>query len=453
MLQTPAVQFETASDSADWGRFLSPRYLLDLVKRRFLYFLIPFLLIAPAGAAIVMLLPALYLSEGKLLVESQRIPTELVRPTVTSLAAERIQIMQQRLMTRDNMMAVIEKYKLFADRRSLLSTTELVDLMRERTKIQPLELGRRAGDRVTMALTVGFEHEQPDIATKVAGELITLILNEDLRNRTSRATETTQFLAREANRLQTELRSVEMQIVDVKKKRAETALAAQARQQEALEQANAQITRLKAERLTKANQLSWNHPDVQALQRRITALERSLATPPNTPPDELPDAGLEALETQQASLQKNLEAASQKLSAARMGEALERDQQAEKLEVIEQPVAPQQPIKPKRVKLLAMVLGLAFFAGAGLAFATESMDTTVRSRNDLMSMVESHLIVAIPFVETKRDRVWRRVQLARSLLLILVLAAGAVAAAYVFLPPLDLLWEQALVKLPRYLNR
>src|SRR3712207_1422473 len=113
MLQTSAIQYEAAPESSvDFSKFLSPRYLLDLVKRRLLYFLVPLVLIAPAGATVVMLLPAIYLSEGKILVESQRIPTELVRPTVTSLAAERIQVMEQRLMTRDNIMSLIDKYKL-----------------------------------------------------------------------------------------------------------------------------------------------------------------------------------------------------------------------------------------------------------------------------------------------------------------------------------------------------
>jgi hypothetical protein len=36
-------------------------------------------------------------------VTTQQIPTELVRPTVTTLANERIQVIQQRVLTRDNL--------------------------------------------------------------------------------------------------------------------------------------------------------------------------------------------------------------------------------------------------------------------------------------------------------------------------------------------------------------
>jgi uncharacterized protein involved in exopolysaccharide biosynthesis len=455
MLQTSAIRLEAPeAESIDFGKYLSPRYYFDVAKRRLLYFLIPLLLIAPAGAAVVMWLPSLYLAEGKVLVESQRIPSELVRPTVTNLAAERMQVMEQRLMTRDNLMSIVEKFRLFADRRSVLSSTELVDLVRERTRIKPIELAvpRAPADRVTLAFTVGFEYEQPDIAQKVASEFLTVILNEDLKNRTGRASETTKFLAREVSRLQAELSAVEAQALEVKKARAESARIAQESRRASLDQTNAQITALKAERLKKANQLAWNHPEVQALHGRISALERTAAVQPTpTGPDQ--DLAMESLQSKQAAIQKSFDEAAQKLAAARLGEALEKDQQAEKLEVIEQPTLPQRPIKPNRVKLLGLVLGLAVFAGAGLLIATEALDSTVRSRSDLARVVESHLIVAIPFVETSRDRFWRKVKLVRRIAILIVVIVSGGLAAYFFLPPLDLLWTDLIVKVPRYLNR
>jgi hypothetical protein len=78
----------------DSSHLLRPDYYWQLVKRRWLYFLVPFLLVASAGTAAAWLWPATYLSEGKILVQSQQIPTELVRPTVTNSAQERIQVIE-----------------------------------------------------------------------------------------------------------------------------------------------------------------------------------------------------------------------------------------------------------------------------------------------------------------------------------------------------------------------
>jgi uncharacterized protein involved in exopolysaccharide biosynthesis len=454
-----ASDVHAEASSLDLEKFLSVKYYVDLARRRFLYFLVPFLLIAPVGSAAVMWLPAIYLSEGKILVESARIPTELVRPTVTTRAGERIQLIEQRLLARDNILAVMDKFKLFSDRRSTMSTTELTDLMRQRTNIQAQEIGAaRSPDKVTMSFTVGFEYESPETAMQVANEFITLILNEDVRNRTSRAGETTRFLAREVKRLQAELSVIDGQINDFRRSQAETPgaahQAAMDRYRALVDRTNTEIAGLKAERLAKANRTSWNNPDVQAIQRKIASLESSIASPPAQQVLEREaDIGLEPLIKQQAALLESLSAASEKLAAAQLGEALERDQYAERLEVLEQPTRPQQPIKPKRLKLLALVLGLAVLAGGGLAFLTEALDSTVRSRGDLARLVGTHLIVSIPVVESQRDRAWRKLRLVLTLGGLCVLAAALTTLAFYFLPTPDLVWQQFTTKLPQLLNR
>src|SRR5260370_9993883 len=121
------------------SHFLQPSYYWQLIKRRALYFVVPFSLVLPVGLAVAVLLPATYLSEGKILVQSQQIPTELVRPTVTSAAQERIQVIEQRTMTRENLLAIIDKFKLFPDRRTLMSPTQLVALMKKSIKIEPAQ--------------------------------------------------------------------------------------------------------------------------------------------------------------------------------------------------------------------------------------------------------------------------------------------------------------------------
>src|SRR5258707_2632507 len=124
----------------DAGYLLQPAYYLALLRRRWPYFAVPFISVLLIGIAITFLWPATYLSEGKILVQSQQIPTELVRPTVTSAAQERIQVIEQRTMTRDNLVAIVDKFQLFPDKRTLMSVTELVALMKKNTKIAPVDL-------------------------------------------------------------------------------------------------------------------------------------------------------------------------------------------------------------------------------------------------------------------------------------------------------------------------
>ena len=79
---------------------------------------------------IAFLLPSIYKSSSTILIEQQEIPPELVMSTVTSYAAERIQTIQARVMTRTNLLKIIDKFNLYVDERELETTEEIVQRMR-----------------------------------------------------------------------------------------------------------------------------------------------------------------------------------------------------------------------------------------------------------------------------------------------------------------------------------
>jgi uncharacterized protein involved in exopolysaccharide biosynthesis len=450
MLQKVDFDDDFQALQEDRGHLLRPAFYWGLLKRRWAYFLIPFVLISWAGVAAAWLWPATYLSEGKILVQSQQIPTELVRPTVTSAAQERIQMIQQRTMTRDNLMAIVDKFQLFPDKRSLMSVTELVELMKKNTKITPvdveLDFKQRTRDNPTIVFSVGFEYGDGLTASRVANELMTQILNEDLRDRTTRATDTTKFLTREVQKLQADNAALDAKIAQLKLSQGKPDAPG------APDKSTTALAELKAELVQKRGLYSDRHPIVQSLKRQVEALEQSISSstnPPGAANGSGPPANLDALVAQQEALQKNLDETSAKLASARVGENLEKDQQSEKLEVIEQPTVPQEPIKPKRPKVAALAVLLAFAAGAGLTFLAEISDKGIRRASDIFSVVDSQLIISIPYIVTNAEL--RRHKRRRILFIVafLLVLSGALVGAYLFLPPLDLMIAKARVGLFR----
>ena len=427
MLQKYSVQEQVPQD--DGGSFLTPAFFLDILKRRLLYFLIPFILVLGIGTTAVMMIPAVYLAEGKILVESQQIPSDLVRPTVTALANERIQVISQRILTRDNLLTVASKYQLFAGKQ--MTGSEMVDEMRKSVRIQPIDVrtSRPGGSGMTLAFTIGFEHEQPAMAMRVAGEFMTMILSEDVRVRTAFASETTKFLEREAKRLENELFNVEAKIAEAK--RDQTRPAANT--------SDAQLSILRAELMQKAATYSDAHPDMKAIKQKIAALEKTASGPQKED-----EKNIEPLERQQASLQKNLEMTTQKLVTARLGESLERGQQSERLEVIEQPTLPQKPIKPNRPKFLGLVLAVAAAAGGGVVFLLEALQSTIYRTSDLLRIADSHLVVTLPYITTEAETQRRKTKLVLMIgVTVFVILIAAVVALF-FLPPLDILFDKVL---------
>ena len=450
MLQKVDFEDDVQELQEDRSHLLRPAFYWGLFRRRWAYFIIPFVAIASVGAGAAYLWPPTFLSEGKILVQSQQIPSELVRSTVTSAAQERIQVIQQRTMTRDNLIAIADKFQLFPDKRTLMSVTELVELMRKNTKFAPVDLqldfkqrSRAAMENPTIVFSVGFEYRDAATAARVANELMTRILNEDLRDRTSRATDTTKFLTREAQRLQAEIAALDSKIAQLKLSQGKSVTSARSRTSLPM-LGSAQESEL----VQKSALYSDRHPQIQSLKRQIAAIEKA-APPPSTGADPGAAASVDALTAQQESLQKNLEVASSKLAAARLGENLEKDQQSEKLEIIEQPTTPQEPIKPNRPKVAALAVLMGLMAGAGLAFLAEISDKAIRRSSDIFSIVDNKLIVSIPYIVTAAEI---RRQKRRVILLILcsvILLTGAFIGAYFFLPPLDLMIAKARVGLFR----
>jgi uncharacterized protein involved in exopolysaccharide biosynthesis len=72
--------------------------------------------------------------------------------------------------------------------------------------------------RATIAFTLSFESEDARIAQKVANELTTLYLSENLKTRTEKAAETTLFLSAEADRMGNNIAELEAKLADFKRK-------------------------------------------------------------------------------------------------------------------------------------------------------------------------------------------------------------------------------------------
>ena len=236
---------------------------------------LPFVAILSIGSIVTMFWPARYVAQGTILVQSQEIPSDLVRPTIAALANDRIQIIEQRVMTRDNLLTIAKKYQLTSGWLERVSGTEIIDFIRKRTIIKPSEQKLESKKKEAIAFTIGFDYERPDIATKVANEFVTMLLSEDVRSRTEFAAQTTRFLGQEVTRLEGRLSSLDAQIIAIRKSRFvggdSTGL-----------DGPKQLATLKAELATKSATYSPSHPDIQALKRRIAALEKVTPDTPST---------------------------------------------------------------------------------------------------------------------------------------------------------------------------
>ena len=151
----------------------------------------------------------------KLIVESPQIPDELAASTARTPAQEQLQIVEQRLLTRANLLDIAHRLKVF-ENIGEMTPDQVVQAMQARTVVRST-FGRDAA----ALMTITFEASTGEAAAGVLNEYLTLIQEEDVQSRTGRATQTLEFFEQEVARLNEELASRSARILAFKSEHAD----------------------------------------------------------------------------------------------------------------------------------------------------------------------------------------------------------------------------------------
>jgi len=194
---------------------------LNAFMRRSRWFFAVLLVLLAVTISVTTFLPSRYSSSATILIEQQEIPPDLVRTTISTYADQRLEMIQQRVMTRDTLLGIIKKYDLYPRERDRMPIEELLDEIRGNINIdvvsgQFIDPRRGVPTKATIAFELGFEDKSPEKAFKVANELYTLYYEENLRNRTETARETSTFLEMEAEKLNGQALELEKQLATFK---------------------------------------------------------------------------------------------------------------------------------------------------------------------------------------------------------------------------------------------
>lgn len=291
---------------------------LSIMRRRAPYLIGAFVVVLLVAGVVAFAIPPAYRSTGTIMVESQQVPDTMVPSAIRNQLDERIEGVKQRVMTRESLLQIINKHGLFKESHSL-TTSELIDKMRDRIVVEPISSNavqsRRQGQPV-IAFTISFEDRRPEVALQVAKDLITLFLDWNVKLRTEGATETTLFLTQESGKLKAEVDRLEGMIAAYKRQnsanlpeqltlrssmlaRAENDLyeverdirssneilrsleaeLSAAKHGMGVENPTQSLPALKAEYTRLSAVYMESHPDLKTLKRKIEAMEQASVVP------------------------------------------------------------------------------------------------------------------------------------------------------------------------------
>ena len=184
------------------------KFYFSLFLKRLHWFLLVAVIGTALGITLSRLLPPVYVARAKLVVESEQIPGSLAASTVEVQASEQLQIIRQRILTRDTLLEMANRLQIYAplpgETPRRLQGDEMVEDLRKRIAIATTGGITRAAAQATL-VDVSFDAPTPALAAAVANDVVTLILKTDVEMRTGTARQTLDFFEREVARIDREL--------------------------------------------------------------------------------------------------------------------------------------------------------------------------------------------------------------------------------------------------------
>jgi polysaccharide biosynthesis transport protein len=388
-------------------------------------------------------LPTLYRSSATLLIESQELPNNVVDAPATGEIAQRIAKIRERVLSRGDLIALIEQYDLYASERRSQPLSEIIEKMRKATNVASLEgnVGTPSpGTDNLIAIKMTFDYPDSVKAQEVLQSYVSSFLRMDSDTVEDQAALTVRFLQDQAAKLQTQIQGIEGQVTDLKARNG-SALAmgggqmidtgTYSAQIFSLENQNRQLL-VESKKPAGRNQAIANaeealaaaraiyaesHPDVVAAKERLKALRQAApettASPDDSSIQEQIRANNDAIAqlraqreaavarattataaqakapviTEQASqlessantLREQYREVAGNLMKAEAGARMAGEQRAERLSLVEPPSLPDSPNWPNRPLLMAAGAAAGLMLGLILALLVELLRRPLRS--------------------------------------------------------------------------
>lgn len=197
---------------------------LSIAKRRWRPMLLAYIVTVIIIIIVSLLLPPVYRSEGVISIEYPSISSDVVKTDVTNnYDDERIDKLKQRVMSKESLVSLNEKYHLLPNDPDTKKLAENISKMISvDTVTKSKSTSQWSSEKVTVAFIIGFQYSDPEVTYKVANDLVSMFLAENEKAKELRVTETSGFLTEELNRLKSDLESVENKVAAYKQSHADS---------------------------------------------------------------------------------------------------------------------------------------------------------------------------------------------------------------------------------------
>jgi tyrosine-protein kinase Etk/Wzc len=382
--------------------------LLGALKRRAGLMLLVLLIGFPLSVWFALSQPREYEATAVIQIEAPRI-AQNVTGAIDMSAANQLDLIQQQLMSRDRIIALIDRFSLFPE---LPTLTEKVGLLRSSViltrHVDPGQILNPVAQPNGLSITVRLG--DPQQAADVANAMLDSVIAEARARADQRAEGTLDFLVAEEARIAGLISDIETRIADFRANNLASLPEGLTAQRERLTNLTEQqfaidnqilalqsgSDRLRAEEVARQTDLLGQQRDL--ITANIDKTQAAIAATPAV------ESQLGAMNRELNQLEIEYQVVTTRRTDAAMSQLLESSDQSTRFEVLETALAPEFAVSASR-RNLAMAGGLlavALALAVGLAF--ELLNPAIRSAAQMERQVGVQPVVVIPTIRPARTR-------------------------------------------------
>jgi polysaccharide chain length determinant protein (PEP-CTERM system associated) len=275
--------------------YYTPRDYARTFARRKWFILVGTFAIALATAIVAYFLPNSYKASAVIVVEPQKVPDSYVSSAMSQSGVDRLASLRQQILSTTRLNKVIDDMGLYSELKKKESPEEIVAEMRKDITVDAVSGGVAAhGQKMLEAFTISYKNRSPVVASNVANTLAKQFVDDSRQNREQSVQGTSDFLQKELDDTQRDLKEKEDQITLLKTKDP----------QEGPETGVIQVQALG----TLQSELQTEHDAVARAQQQKASLQASLVNSPSVIDlDSQESPAVTSLETQKAQLQDEVD--------------------------------------------------------------------------------------------------------------------------------------------------
>ena len=384
--------------------------LISLVRRRFWVILLVGLVGTLLGAVYAKTRPDVFEAAAVIQVELP-VVTDAGQAVANPVnALQLLQVIEQRLTTRDNILALIDRHGLF-DKAPAVSLEDRVGITRGAIRFQSVSTATGGG---LSAIIIAAQASEAQNAAAVANDLAQSVLDMGAADKRATADASFTFFKEEESRIWQDITMLEQQIAQYREANQDSLPGARENRRDEAVQLDTAVREIDQElaglqdensrirsggtlrgtdrrRLDEiAQRLSVLTAQRAPLIARRTELLANIGTGAEV------DRALSAFDRQLRQLQEQYAVVSNRLAEAETTQRLAARQQTERFALLERAITPEYPIGSGNKKKAIVAAFASFAAGLVLAFLLDAIRPVIRSSAQLERELNLRPIVAIP---------------------------------------------------------